>query len=315
MSGASWTATESRVVAPYARYDEGLREVRMRIAGDADYAPAGRFWLTPEERDEGVAPSLAFDVDAERIGGRVGIPPGDLRLHVSVRDRALKRWEVVESWPLLEVPATYDLALAPDAWAVGRRTEIAILVAPSHPLPAMDGRASRVDQVVASTSFEIAVRVDGTRFNVATAEPTWFAEAGLPEDTVWAIDWDTREPTTEPIAAFTVVMNEARASALQNAFGDAPGAGALATQLAVDVFVEVATSTLQTAGDFDPEPGTLMGAVAGALGIETADDFERLRARLQHDVERIGVATLLRARAQSRLGLGKALEGRRNGGT
>jgi len=315
MSASAWTATESRVVSPYERHDSGLRNVRIRIGDDGEFVPETRFWFAPEQLDEGIAPSLAFDVDADELAGRVGIPPADLRLHVSVRDRALKRWKVVDGWMLPDVPAIYTPNLDAGTWAIGRRTEIAVLVAPAQTLPPMEGRASRVDQVVAAKSFELNVRVDGTRFNVATVEPSWFTEAGLPGDTVWAIDWETREATAEPIAAFTVVVNEDHADALQQAFGDAPSAGALATQLAVDVFVEVAASTLRAANDFDPEPGTLLGAVAGAVGIETPEDFERLRARLHDDVGRIGVTTLLRARAQSRLGLSKALDGRRRGRT
>jgi len=307
---AHWTATETRVVSPYLRHDEGLVDVALRIDPNDAFDGASKVWLERERTLQGLRPELRLEFDPLDIAEAVDVPTGDLTLHVSIRDRAVKRWSVVASWGLDETPTEYHLDLDARSWAIGRNLEIAVLVAPSQTLPSRLGRAYRPDQVVAVRSFSLVARKDGVRFNVSTVGSEWFTNNGLPKDAVWAIDWSSRDPSIEPIAALAVMVNEDHAERLQNAFGAQATSDALAMQLAIDVFVEAALVTLQSPAEFDPEPSTLMGAVASALGIETADQFDALRERVADDAGRIALTSYLRARAQARLGFAKSLKAR-----
>lgn len=307
MSVVHWSASESRIVEPWARSDASLQGIRFRLVPEAEFWNDAIVWLDREAIPSPFRPEFLLDLDPHDLAERVGIPVGDLRTAVIVRDRALKRWRAIESWPLAESPSSYVLRISPEEFALGRRMEFVLVVAPAQRLPERTGRAHRPDQVVASRSFEVAVRKDGSRFNVATVEPAWFEEAGLPKDTVWAIDWDTRDPSSEPIAALTVVVNERSADKLQAVLGADASASALAAQIAIDVFVEASYVVLQNAGDFDAEPGTMLGAVIGGLGIDTARDFEELKSKVQDDAGRVTALSMLRARVQARIGLGRTL--------
>jgi len=207
------------------------------------------------------------------------------------------------------------IPVSANEFALGRRMEFVLVVAPAQRLPAREGRAHRPDQVVAARSIEVAVRKDGSRFNVATVGPDWFEAAGLPKDTVWAIDWDTRDASSEPIAALTVVVNERSADKLQSVLGADPSSSALAAQIAIDVFVEASLVVLQNAGDFDREPGTMLGAVIGGLGIRTPEELEEMKRKVMDDAGRVAALSLLRARVQARIGFARTLTKARSGRT
>lgn len=303
-----WSATENRVIQPYKRADSTLQRVRFRTHPGEEFGTERTWWFDRDRVPVPFSPELDLDVDVEVLADAVEIPLGDLRASVVVRDRAVKRWTVVRSWPLSELPDAFVVPLDEREFALGRRMEFVLMVTPSNDLPVREGRAYRKDQVVAEVAFEASVRKDGSRFNVATMPPEWFEENGLPKDTIWAIDWDSRDPAVEPIAALTVVVNERHAELLQRAFGSEAGADALATQIAIDVFVEASMVAIENAEEFQQEPSTLLGSVLNGLGIDDASDFEALREKVTDDDGRVTALSLIRARAQSRIGLARALD-------
>lgn len=313
MTTQHWSATENRLIEPYLRADGLLHRVKFRCEPSNEFSEGGVTWF---DRTSVPCPFLAefsFDFDAARLAAAVDIPVGDLAAHVIVRDRAVKHWQRVASWPVVGVPDTYVVSIDDRVFAPGRRMEFVFMIAPATALPRRAERAFRTDQVVAEIAFETNVRKGGTRFNVATMPPEWFESHGMPRDAVWAIDWEDHDPMVEPITALNVVVNERYAETLQQVFGSDANADALASQIAVEVFVEAAYMALRNANGYEPEPSTLLGSVITGLGIGTSEDFDALKVRTADDFGRVSALSFIRARAQSSVGLARALRSRSGG--
>ena len=308
MNPTEWTATESATLEPFPRADKALDAVRFRCVPTADFASTQRYWFEVDAGPDPIAPELLLDVDPEDVAHRAGIPVGDLRLVIAIRDRAVARWEAIKAWPLAEVPREpFRIPdLDPRRFALGRRMEFVVLVTPATELPPEAGRAHSVAHVVASRSFEVGVERDGTRFNVAVQDPDWFIERWMAKDTVWAVDWQNKDVDLPPIECLTVVINRDFEDALQAAL-DGPAATAVGTQIAIEVFVEVALMALTLASEFSDDPGSLIGTVNRNLGIRSDTMFEDWKARLQDESERAALLSIVRGRMQSSLGLGRRL--------
>src|SRR5690606_18671159 len=98
----------------------------------------------------------------------------------------------------------------------------------------------------------------------------------------------------EPITALNVVVNERYAEVLQLAFGSDANTDALASQIAVEVFVEAAYMALRNANGYEPEPSTLLGSVIAGLGIGTSEDFDALKDRTADDFGRVSALSFIR---------------------
>lgn len=311
---STWSASESRVVEPYLRADNLLHEVRFRCSPTYDYGEDETYWFDRDAAPQEFVPSFELTFDQEEVARAADIPLGDLRAVIVVRDRARKRWSSVACWPLSNVPETYDIILDPRKFALGRRMEFVLMIAPTSTLPRREGRASRPDQVVASRSFHTNLRREGSRFGVSTMPPAWFEENGMSKDTVWALDWNTRDPYQEPISALTVVINDKFSPNLQSTFSSSPGGDVLAAQIAAEVFAEASIVAIENANEFEAERTTLLGSVLAGLGIETSEDFDLLKDRLSDDAGRVSAISFVRGRAQASVGLGRVLSRNQNGG-
>lgn len=308
MSNSNWSATESRILEPFARADGFLEGIGFRFEPTTPFSSDRVTWFDRGAVPEPLKPEFSLVFDSDGLGAAVGIPADDLSASVVVRDRAVKQWDMVARWPLHEVPERFSIEVPPYTYAIGVRMEFGFLVTPSTRLPYREGRARLPTQVVAASAFELNTRKDGTRFNVASVKPEWFDQNGMPRDTVWAIDWESRDPTKEPIAALTVVVNEEYEERLQKALEPSTTSDLISIQMAVDIFVEVALTTLRNASEFETEPGTLLGSVLAGLGVTKQEDFDTLVERVNDDADRASIVSLIRGRVQSRLGLGKALK-------
>ena len=307
MSSRRWTATETRTLEPFLTEHAALDGLRFRCTPDEPPSDEHVHWFDAESLPERFTPELFLDVDTDLLELGVGIPVDDLRLVVVVRDRAVKRWDLIGAWPIGENPLEFELpVLDARRYAPGRRMEFVVMVTPSTELPALEGRAHLPTQVVASRSFHVRIRRDGSRFNVATVPPEWFIEHGMLRNTVWAIDWHTRDVEREPIACLTVVVNQAHEQRLQAALSGAVS-DVVATQIAIDVFVEVAWIALRESAEFVDEPSTLIGTVLKVLGVKSAEQFDSLKRRIDDDDDRATVLSLIRGRVQGSLDLGKQL--------
>lgn len=310
---SNWSASESRIVEPYLRADSLLHGVRFRSNPAGEYVEDERYWFDRDFVAEEFVPSfeLSFEVDA--LAEAVDIPLGDLKAVVVVRDRARRRWRPVASWPLSDVPEAYDLVLDPEEFAIGRRMEFVFMVTPASQLPRREGRAYRPDQVLASRSFHASLRRDGNRFSVSTMPPEWFEQYGMSKDTVWALDWNSRDPYQEPVSALTVVINDRFSSHLQRAFGGDSGGQVLAAQIAAEVFTEASLVAIENSDEFEAESATLLGSVLAGLGIESSEDFDSLKERILDDSSRVSAISFVRGRAQASVGLARALSRIENG--
>lgn len=309
-----WSASESRIVEPYLRADYLLHGVRFRCSPTSKYEEDESYWFDRGSLPKEFLPSFELAFDGQEVADAADIPIEDLRAVIVVRDRARKLWRSVVSWPLSELPASIDLTLDSDEFALGRRMEFILMVTPASGIPRREGRASRPDQVVAARAFHVNLRRDGNRFSVSTMPPEWFEENGMSKDAVWALDWNTRDPYLEPISALTVVINDRFSTHLQRAFAGEAGGEALAAQIAADVFVEASMVAIENADSFETEHTTLLGSVLAGLGIENSEDFDSLKERLSDDSGRISAISFIRGRAQASVGLARVLSRNQIGG-
>lgn len=307
MSSHRWTATETRTLEPFLTDHSALEGLRFRCTPDEPPSDEQVHWFDADTLPYRFTPELFLDVDTDLLELGVGIPVEDLRLAVVVRDRAVKRWDLVGVWSIGQNPLEFELpVLDVRTYAPGRRMEFVVMVTPATELPVLEGRAHLPTQVVSTRSFHVRIRRDGSRFNVATVPSEWFVEHGMLRNTVWAIDWHTRDVEREPIACLTVVVNQAHEQRLQAALSGALS-DVVATQMAIDVFVEVAWIALREVQEFIDEPSTLIGTVLKVLGIRSAEQFETLKRRIDEDDDRASVLSMIRGRVQGSLDLGKQL--------
>lgn len=309
-----WSASESRIVEPYLRADDLLHGVRFRCSPTSKYEEDENYWFDRDSLPEEFRPSFELALDGHEVADAADIPIGDLRAVIVVRDRARKRWHSVVSWPLSDIPASADLALDSNEFALGRRMEFVLMVTPASRIPRREGRAFRPDQVIAARSFHVNLRRDGNRFSVSTLPPEWFEENGMSKDTVWALDWNTRDPYLEPVSTLTVVINDRFSNHLQRAVAGEAGGEALAAQIAADVFVEASMVAIENADDFETERTTLLGSVLAGLGIDNSEDFDSLKELVSDDSGRVSAMSFVRGRAQASVGLARVLLRTQSGG-
>lgn len=302
---AAWSATENRIVEPYARAPSALRKVEFRLSPDAAFSDAGAYWLDGDDVPDPLVPELRLAVDEDAVVREAHLSVDDLRLVVVIRDRAARRWEAMQAYPLGETPA--GVAFPPERlnrFAVARRLEFAVLIVPRYGLPVTIGRAWRPQHVVSERSFEINLRREGTRFPVRVREQKWFEENGYPADTVWTIDWQRRDPSASPAEALHIVVNERYAEHFEAALGSSDDQSALGHQIAAEIFAEVALVALREADEWPSDPDSLLGTVLGSLGVKDPSQLERYTNLVADPTDAL---PRLRGYAQSALALGKAM--------
>lgn len=301
----SWSATESRLLEPYLRADNLLHGIKFRCRPSDAYEELSVHWFDRGSVPQDFLPAFLIDTDWTLVAEAVDIPLESLAATIVVRDRARKRWRPFGSWPLAGMPEEIYLELSPAEFALAYRMEFAFMVTPSKLLERRQGRAYRRDQPVAVRAFQTNLRRDGSRFNISTMPESWFEEHGYSRDTVWALDWESRDPYMEPVAVLTVVMNERYQQAIQlQLAGD--GGKVLAAQLATEILLEAALVALDGAEEFETEPSTLLGSVLSAVGVTTSEQFDTLKDRVSEDAGRTTISSFLRGRLQASIGLGRA---------
>lgn len=308
MSQRRWSATESRVIEPFTTAHEKLGRVSVQADFGNALSPGDTSWIEEHQLPHSFEPKITLDIPVSELASAVGISVDDLQLIVIIRDKAARRWQRLATWPLAEHPAEYILpGLDPYQYSPGRDFEILVAVAPASELPLAIDRANLPTQLVAQALFAYRVKQEGSRFNIAVVSEQWFVDRGMPAKTVWAVEWHTDDVEREPIACLSVVTNERSEPHLQAALGG-KSSNAIATQIAIDIFVEVAVVTLKAANEFNPEPSTLIGTVLKVLGVKTVDQFNELKQRINDDGASASIFSIVRGRVQASLDLGLHLQ-------
>lgn len=302
---STWSATENRIVEPYLRSSGALRDVKFRLSPEAGFTDDEAYWVEYGEVPDPFLPEFQFEVDEKALRDESHLSTDDLRLVVVVRDRAVRRWELMNAYPIDQVPSA--LALPSERlqrFAIARRLEFAALVVPRYGLPPTVGRAHLPQHVVAERSFQVNLRREGTRFPVRVREEEWFVSQEYPATTVWTIDWQTRDPMVPPAEALHIVVNEKYAIEFQAALGTFEKEAALGHQIAAEVFAEVALVALRAADEWPSDPESLLGTVLGGLGVKNVAEMEHYTNMVADPTDAI---PRLRGYAQAALGLGTAM--------
>ncbi|MEX2535031.1 MAG: hypothetical protein WD273_05465 [Trueperaceae bacterium] len=306
MAGTLWSATETRTIEAYSRSDNAQNETRFRVSDQSAFSEEPSYWLESDELTVPFHPAFRLAVNDELLEKEAHISPDDLTLSLIIRDRAIKRWEVVETIPLIDRPDIVDFSSEVlSRFAGPRRLEFVSLVAPSYSLPYVPGRAYKPQHVISQRSFEVNLRREGTRFPVRVVPPEWFTERNLPRDTVWTTDWKSQDFRLSPAEVLDVVINENHANALQGILGDSDARGIMGNQIACDIFAEVSYVVLSNAEEFIAEPSTMLGTVLSRLGIRTEPEFSSALGWFEHPSEAL---RWLRSQAQSFLDFAGAVD-------
>jgi hypothetical protein len=307
VSSSNWIATENRVVEPFARVEKGLSGLQFRTRMTEDPAGTEVWWFDDATFPEDFIPELTLAIDVERCAAECLIPATDLVVSVIVRDRAIHRWEIVATWPLGSHPATFQPPIHDTrVFANGRWMDFVVAITPAKELARIEGRAWEPTSIVGERTFTVKFQRSGSRFSVGIMPEKWFVDHGMDKTSVWAIDWMDTDVTKEPAACFLVCINESHEQRVRAAFGGDLGT-AMATQIATEVFVEIASVTLTLADEFDDDPTSLIGTVVRQLGIRSDEEFQSFRERLRGDSSRVVGHSIIRGRIQAALGLHKAL--------
>lgn len=306
MAEVKWSATENRFVEPYARSQSAFENVKFRLSKSVDFSPESVYWLEPEEIPIPFQPEIYLDIDKAALENESHLSANDLCLSLIIRDKAAKRWECIETFPINDHPEHFSFAKSlTEGFAIARSLEFAALVTPVRHLEFRPGRAYKRQHIISECSFQVNDRREGARFPIRVVDASWFEQNRYPEATVWTTHWKHSDVSRPPSETLDIMVNEKYADQLQRALAGEETAGTLGNQIAAEIFAEVALVTLQAAEEYSAESSTLLGVVLDVLGVKSEKDFRLFADWIDDPTDAL---SHLRGYAQAALNLGKAIK-------
>lgn len=272
----SRVSSETRTVFPYQRGDLPEDAIKFRSAAAASFAPRSQWAqespeFSPEDfASASFAPEFLFDLDAKAVAAGLSLAPADLVLSILVEDPAAWMTQVIEQWPLSEVPTTYAIPKSITEGIAGNKgLSLTVQVSPAEAKKNGFQAGDRVAQI----QFDLRSPSDGNEFPTTLVEDAEFTKRGLPASTVWVIDWKSDDFDIPVEDALVVMINKASYGKLAMAQG---GFGQLLWHtMACEILTEIALRLLRS----DPTPfppKTLGQMVVNALNQGSGKALEAL---------------------------------------
>lgn len=311
----NWNSfTEKEPVWPFEKVDEALEETGLRLALSKEFDPSPHrpFTQNPILDPAAFAPQVKLVIDQDLLAEKSGLSAKQLMASVVVRDRAIRRFICVGSWPCEEANGkviSVDEAVI-ESLSGRRDVEIVALLTPIK----NSGKYFLGDRI-AEKVFECGVAGD-TRGGfpmtiIDPSEPYW--DKAYSEDTAWYISWKAHamfDSKNDAEHVLKVVYNKQCADKILHFENDGNrAAGLFNVEMAVEVFHEVACVYLAPPKDStDPpdftKPGfypKIVTAICKMMDVETSlSGYDQLKQEYR---AKVGFMSLLRSKLQEFYGL------------
>lgn len=302
-----WLRTEARTVRPF-RYSENLlQKTGFRLYPGDDFIETDSIQKDEIEIDK-LHPEIRFDFSPASLTEQLGLTPDQVRLIVSIEDRALKQTLLAVNLTIAECAASEIVAIPQNvcrrlSWVGETKVCVAIVLANAR--KADLGEATLAGNWLARKEVSITRVRDTATFPIAIVPPDWFNSVGLPTETTYYVEMlaeDFNQPCEQLPEMVKVYVNETVNQMLSRAEDSAAGRA-----LVRSIFCDTA-ATILAVGFANIEPGTelVKNGVLQVVADRLSDATGLERTAITKMAKEPG-ASKLRALLQTETGLTKAL--------
>lgn len=209
-----WLRTESRTVRPFRYSDDLLRKTGIRLYPEDEFVTDDV--LNKNDYDfERLAPEIRVDFNPDYLKEQLGLEQDQLRLIVSLEDKALKLTMMARSMTIEECMASETIQIPSSvfkklSWA--GETKISIAIVLSNDRKADLGEATSAGNWLALKEVSIVRERDTATFPIEIVSGDWFKNHNLPFETTYYVELltdDFNQPCDQLFDMVKVYVNEA----------------------------------------------------------------------------------------------------------
>ncbi len=304
-----WLRTEARTVRPFRYSEELLKKSGIRLYPEDDFVDGDV--INKDDFDLArLAPEIRLDFNPDAIKEQLGLEQEQVRLIVSLEDKALKQTLLAQSMTIdecaaneiVEIPSSVCRRLS---W-VGE-TKILISLVLANDRKADLGEATLAGNWLARKEVSVARARDTATFPIEIVSGDWFKGRGLPIETTYYVEIlgdDFNQPCEQLPEMVKVYVNEAVNQVLARA-EDTPAGRALVRSIYCDT---AATILSHGFDNLDQGVELLQDGILQVVAERLADATGLELSAITRMAKEAGSgASKLRALLQTESGLTKAL--------
>lgn len=301
-----WLRTEARTVRPFRYSEDLLQKTGFRLLPEDDFFEGDS--IHKDEIDvDAIVPEIRLDFSPNYVHEQLGVTSAQVRLIVSIEDKALKRNVLALN---LSIDECADGAIAIPisackklSWSGETKLCIALVLASDR--KADLGEATLAGHWLAKKEISISRVRDTASFPIAIVKSEWFPSVGLPTDTTYYVELlteDLNQPCEQLPEMVRIYVNETINQMLSRAEDSAAGRA-----LVRGIYCDTAATILSVGfGNIEPETELLKNGVLQVVADRLSEATGLNVAAITKMAKEPG-ASKLRALFQTETGLTKAL--------
>jgi hypothetical protein len=280
----TWNAKEREVIEPFQLARDAFGGAKLRWSEQEDFDSGEVRLIESRTAWEVADPAMLVVVDRDTAVRETGVPAEDLGVALSIRDRQLNLFRLVDQWKLCSVPdVPVPLRDPLRLFSCGSHMELCLSLFVSRTSNRGFRVAKERGQILARKSFVVRPLPELPRFPKIWKAPVDFERKGLHEDTIFYVEWLAEDLDRPPAEALTIWLNEQyRDQILSFEHGGSSGR-LIVTELAGMILAEVCAAVLASEQVPDDPDGTIE-VVGRVLQDVTGSTLDEMRMRMvSHD--------------------------------
>ena len=301
MSGTmiSWSANETESIEPFKTFSKGLEHCALRLRPSETFDQADTRFITAPDFWTDFRPEVRLKVDLDKLVDATGMESDCILVSVVIRDRDLNRFARVyqcEAWVLPAEPV--DLTSAWSEFSQSGRVDVSVLAAPAETAGRGLGIAFHKADIVARRTFKLRTMTQASKIPLRWVPSEEFRRRGVPESTIWLINWLGEDMERSPAETVEVLLNEELRDAFKVLEKDEGTANLFRYEMTAAIFSELATRAIGESIKPVEETGLrkIMFEKLSSISDLSDDDILALKDRPEY-------VSLVHAWAQSYVGL------------
>ena len=167
MAEMNWRRREKRVLQPFATSDHAFDNVRFAPTGDSQLSYADKYYVDRTILESGLQPRISFSFDPAVLVDDTPHNFTSIRLAISARDLARRKYSVLKQWPIEGVPANWHSdSILPSHEGI----DFQVIAFLAHSSTTAPGQAWRKSSILAKKAFSVKPRVLNTLFPIVSAD-------------------------------------------------------------------------------------------------------------------------------------------------